>query len=345
MPVTELGQQGGIGAGLGALIGAAGGYFAGRAAAKDKKYEREHQAAQDALYAQNIQSEIQARGAASQRAATDDANTKYQNGAYQNMLAQLNNPPKGTDIRTWVTHLQKDVLPQSGLTDPKLLGDLMAAAHTAIADAHTQDIEQFQHNLKDDPNAKTPAQKIAYLQKRILAANQHGDTQTAKDANDEIGRIQQGLNQANLERHRGVMEGQGQQHISIDFGRLGQAGVRQAAAAGDPQAFSDVTTRLRKAKTRDQAQAILDSPEGSLLSDRQYTRLQKQVDDTFGSFSKANPKDDTQTRREADFQHATDAIAAAKKTPNYKQAREQIIRAYAAKWGIKYSDAVDNFAQ
>jgi len=98
-----------------------------------------------------------------------------------------------------------------------------------------------------------------------------------------------GQQRAETERHDRAIEAASLHHDAVKVEIAGmparRGSGRGGSAAGDPQTFADVTAHLRSAKTRDAAQAILDSDEGSLLSDRQYARLQKLVDETHGTFT------------------------------------------------------------
>lgn len=155
-------------------------------------------------------------------------------------------------------------------------------AKQATEDADKASLTKFRSGLNYPKNwsKMQPQQQIGYLQMRLLAAQRAGDDKTASETNAEIGRIQSGITETNRERHEHVTEGQGQQHINIS---LGNQAFRQSQNQSDPRAYSDVASRIRGAKTRDDAQKILDGPEGDSLTDRQYRRLQDQVNQTFGT--------------------------------------------------------------
>lgn len=192
-----------------------------------------------------------------------------------------------------------------------------AAAQTLAdkkeADRRQKIIDTFQgQGLKYPPNwdKKKPEEKIAYLQVRLDKAMKAGDPKTATMTEGEINKVATEAEQARRDARQAKVDAQhdkdnaarlaqGNRRINISLDRGNAATSRATAAAGDPQSLADVSGRLSHAKTRDQAQSILDSPEGSLLSDRQYARLQKQVDETYGSHAETHkPTKATATQKD-----------------------------------------------
>lgn len=296
---------------FGAALDAAGGYAAGVAAKKQRQTEADRQARLDA----QAQADTAARLGLAQSNAT--ATNEYRK-------AQLGNE-------------------QTRLGIEKANSDRETAA-TAAADAQRAEqakrqklVDLFQsqgiHYPKNWTTMK-PEQKIAYLQVRLNAAQKAGDQKTVSNTETEINRVateaEQARRDAALAKQRDTQNSMGQQRISISLDRLGQSSARTAAAAGDPQALADVSGRLARAKTRDQAQAVLDSPEGSLLNDRQYNRLQKQVDETYGTHEQVHKpaaKPTATQQRDELYNQASKSIADGKD-------RDSVVKRYAAMKGI-----------
>lgn len=159
------------------------------------------------------------------------------------------------------------------------------AAKNAKADAQQRFVSK-EMTLPSDPKARR-----SVLLKRI--GNERAAGVDTKPTQDLIAEADRQITDAENRAQQARTAGQRDQTIKISLDRAAGAGGRAAAAAGDPQSYSDVSGRIAKVKTRDQAQAILDSPEGGLLSDRQYNRLQKQVDETYGTHAQVNKPVDT----------------------------------------------------
>jgi hypothetical protein len=168
MPVTELGQSAG---GLGQVLGMVGGYLLGnpqrKAAQAQRDVENKRADAQAKDYHDNIQSEIQSRQHTQQTTDADAANTKYQQGAYAKLSALLKTPPpNGMTAQQWVAQVQSKV-PETGLTDPKLLGQLYGEAQDVIKQEQTANATKFAGKEMALPT--DPKQRLSVLFKRLQA--------------------------------------------------------------------------------------------------------------------------------------------------------------------------------
>jgi hypothetical protein len=336
VPVTQLTDQGG----LGTLVGLAGGYLLGNPERKAKKaqqdIENKRNAANDARatardqdYHDEITANIKKGQAETQHTADTDVYNRAQNGAYATLSAQLQNRPEGVTAQQWVAHVQQQT-PSLGLTDPTLLGKLYTQAQGVLTKDQADNAASFvshEHALPSDPQ-----QRLSTLMKRLQIERGVPGVDT-KPTETMIADLQKQITEAQVAAHQAAIESERTRHDRATEGNAAQRIVisqgRGSAAAGDPQAFADVTGRLRKAKTRDEAQAVLDSPEGSLLGEHQYDRLQKQVDSTFGTHSQANPRAPKKTSeelRDADFRQAKQVYD----QPNSD--KNAIVNAFAAKW-------------
>ena len=351
MPVTQLETDPNAGSGIGKIVGMVGGYLASNPERKAQKaqqdIENKRNAQQDADTHSNIQSEIASRTAATKREDTTSANTQFQNGAYSKAIALLGNLPKGTDPQAWANSVwQKAVAADVstggfGLSDPKLMGDLYAQVQEAVGKATAAKAQRF--ISKENVLPGDPSKALPILMKRLqIERGQPGvDTKQIEQTEAMISEAQRQIGEMQARAHQSVLEqqgeqriGQGQQRLEISLARGGSGG-----GAGDPASLADVTTHLRGAKNRDQAQAILDSPEASNLSDRQYDRLQKQVDATYGTHAQAQPKaPNIPQQRATDASAAQDAI---RRGGDY----DAITRHYAAKWNIPLARAQEELTQ
>jgi hypothetical protein len=342
MPVTQLTDQDGPAA----LIGMVGGYLAGNAGRKARKaqqdIENKRNAANDAQtarrdqdYHDEVQANIQKGQAETQHTADADAYKNSQNGLYSSILAQLPNRPQNTTAPQWIAHLQQQAQ-QQGLTDHDLQNDLYTKAQEYLAKDQVQQNADFARG--EMPVPSDPNKALSIYQKRLqvekgrpgfdLKPTEDAITAAQKQIAAAHASAYQAATQKERERHDEAMESNAANRIQISLDR-GASG--RASAAGDATALADVSSHLRTAKTRDQAQTILDSSEGSLLSDRQYTRLQKQVDSTFGTHSQADPRAPKKTEaelRDADFRNAKQVYD----QPNSD--KNAIVNSFAAKWRL-----------
>jgi hypothetical protein len=182
-PVVELQNQAG---GLGTILGLAGGYFAGDAARKrsaaDEK--RKDQEARD--YSQNIQSEMAARNATTQRAGEQDTADKLQRGLFTQYAALLQSPPKGADgkplvgqnLKSWTDGVIRQSF-MAGLTDKDSQAQLSGMAGAMVADT-APSLGQVEQGLPQLGSGATPQLTAQHYQQAAARALAAGMTDQAK---------------------------------------------------------------------------------------------------------------------------------------------------------------------
>lgn len=339
MPVVQL--QDDTGGNLGTALGAAAGYFATQKQRKaDKQAATARQTALDSETAQrdkDYHDEITARigeiHANQDRTAKDDATKQFQNGAYAHALALAgSSPPQGQDAQQWANAVWQKATQADpatgglGLTDPDLLGKLRAQLEASVKTATAARAQQFVHH--ENPLPTDPKQLIPFLWKRyeiergIPGVDIKGTQQLITDVQKNQGK-QLTPEQQYFQKYGMSPPTWGD--INLPHGPQARGG----RSPDDAQAGSDVGARLGGAKTRQAAQAILDGPEGQLLSDHQYTRFQAEIDHTFGTHQEASrtdkppaekPRPVTSAERES-IQHDADKLLSGGMPPDAVKTR------------------------
>jgi hypothetical protein len=357
MPVVQL--QDDTGSNIGSALGAVAGYFATQKQRKADKAtavaDKQHTTAREDAAAADTHADIQSK--IKQRDTQDTALTANsqaaQNalGAYNTYFPMLSNPPTkpgdpplhGPALAKALQNVRIEAMNKGAFSDEKTAQQRQTDFNTEIARILQEDKAASTQSFLGK-EAKTaipgdPQQMLNFLLKHRLPAERAAGIDTKDtmamitDAQRQVNEAnlekQRQVNEANLEKQRGVQNQNAGQRIQISLDRANNAGTRASSAAGDPQSLKDVGGRLAKAKTRDEAQAILDSPEGSLLSDRQYTRLQKQVDETFGTHVQADPHKKTGVSQgDTDWKTISGSDPVKKLDPEVRAALQQGVSAY-----------------
>jgi hypothetical protein len=281
MPVVQL--QDDTGENLGRALGTAAGFFATRKTRAADKAQRDREA--EDTHA-NIQSEIAARTADTARADAESTNTVFQRGAYSKAVSLLASPPKGTDPQAWANSVWQKATTADpsngglGLTDPELQGKLYAMLQDTVGKAQAAKQQQFAAGLKYPPNWNTmkPQEQLAYLQQRLNAAERVQNKDVVNATNQEMGRIQNAINQANLNQHRGVTERQADQRISINLGGLN---LRRAGGAGGADLSDRAVAVVNTALGAPNQKAALKILDQANLPRRDYTQARQELMDQF----------------------------------------------------------------
>lgn len=335
MPVTQLQDQGGIGT----AIGLVGGYLLGNPARKAKQaqqdVENKRNAASDARadsaaqdYHQNIQSEIATRTAAGKRDDENDANTKFQNGAYGTLSAMLRSKPQNVTAQQWVAHVQSQV-PELKLTDPKLLGTLYSEAQDVLAKDQAATATKFagsEHALPGDPK-----QRLSTLMKRLqIERGVPGlDTKptetmiqdTQKQIADAETRAYQAQTTAERTRHDKALESNAGQRIQISLARGAGGGGYNSSLGGRAGA---IETQALGAKDIKSALKIL---EGANLPRRDRTEVRQDIMDQFKAAPMGHDTSGLSNAGKEMFNHDTAAWATSgldpEKQPNPEDPKYQ----------------------